>query len=446
MKKILGFLLLFATITLQSQSSFDSGFKKGFCEGYKDKCRVSCPSAPSAPSPSAYQSYDSYTDGYNTGFKKGMNKGQRDCADGVNGSDGAYANPKGLDSNPQSLTRTSPYSNSNNNPIISSEELITFGVAGSVLLVNYLINSAQQKKAKELEDLESRQNEIQKATKRIELDPNDKYSYYNRGFFKEKIGIRSFDDYEKACELGHKKSCLKCTSNMSEFIEGFITDSINKGETASECLLRNLLIITNKLIALDPSNSAAFYSRAITKEQKGYPSFLIDYLRACDLGDKEACKALKKREYIKNHNIIDSVKIFESNENLICSGIVITPDKKFLIFVSIDVSDNNLFASIYNYGNWTKLKGPFQINKETLQVITENSSEKIYFVGWKKANVLEVNKLTVQDTELSLKEQGTLMKAEGKNFTGIRKFDKLEISIDDYLIICGNEYFTIWKN
>ena len=109
MKKLLGLFLLLNSITLQSQSSFDSGFKKGFCEGYKDKCGAysSCPSAPSAPSPSAYQSSDSYTDGYNTGFKQGMN---RDCRN--KGSNGAYANPKYI----------SPIDPSTNDAIIKHRE------------------------------------------------------------------------------------------------------------------------------------------------------------------------------------------------------------------------------------------------------------------------------------------------------------------------------------
>ena len=444
MKKILGFFLLIVSITLQSQSSFDSGFKKGFCEGYKDKCGAYsvCPVAPVAPSPSGYQSSDSYTDGYNTGFKKGMNRGQRDCAD--KGSDGAYANPKGPDSNPQGSTRTSSYTNSNNNTIISSEELITLGVVGGVLLADIIISSVKEKKARKLEEIEYSKNEIKEATKRIEYDPNNEINYFNRAIHKEKLGIYSFNDYDKACNLGHEKSCSN--RNIGEFIVKILSDSINEGETNAECVDRHSFVISNKFIEIDPNNSYPYWLRAEAKEKKGYPSFLNDYLKACNLGEKEACKALKKREYIKNHNIIDSVKIFENNENLVCWDIIITPDKKFLIFLCLDLSDNNFFASIYNYGNWTKLKGPFQINKETIQVYTENSSEKIYFVGWKKANVLDVNKLTLQDTELSFKEQGALLKAEGKNFTGRIKLYKQEISIDDYLIICGNEYFTIWKN
>lgn len=162
-------------------------------------------------------SSDSYTDGYNTGFKQGMNRGQRDCAD--KGSDGAYANPN----SPVNNSNSGVISSDNNQPIINNLDLVVVGVAGGIILADIIINSIKENKARKLErealkleEIEYSENEIKEATKLIELAPNDKNNYYNRAIHKEIVGIYSFDDFDMACKLGHEKSCSK--RNIGEFI------------------------------------------------------------------------------------------------------------------------------------------------------------------------------------------------------------------------------------
>ena len=285
MKKILGFLLLFATITLQSQSSFDSGFKKGFCEGYKDKSGAYsvCPVAPVAPSPSGYQSSDSYTDGYNAGFKKGMNRGQRDCVDkGSNNnesdksslSNGTYANPKGPDYNPIALPNSSSYTNSNNNPIISSEALITFGLVGGVLLAELLFSKENRTKRQNKKDAAT----INYLTEAINLDSTNPELYYYRGLFKIQVGLLAdyLLDFQKACELGHKESCKEFQpKNIEE--RNKVLKKISES-TAS--------------IKIDSTDAYEFYYRAFQKDRLGISS-IDDYKKACELGHKESCKKIK---------------------------------------------------------------------------------------------------------------------------------------------------------
>ena len=273
MKKVLGFFLLIVSITLQSQSSFNSGFKKGFCEGYKDKCGAysSCPNAPNAPSPSGYQSSDSYTDGYNTGFKKGMNKGQRDKS---NLSNGAYANPKGPDSNPIALPNSSSYTNSNNNPIISSEALITFGLVGGVLLAELLFSKENRTKRQNKKDAAT----INYLTEAINLDSTNPELYYYRGLFKIQVGLLAdyLLDFQKACELGHKESCKEFQpKNIEE--RNKVLKKISES-TAS--------------IKIDSTDAYEFYYRAFQKDRLGISS-IDDYKKACELGHKESCKKIK---------------------------------------------------------------------------------------------------------------------------------------------------------
>ena len=119
MKEVFFLLVLFATLTLSSQSSFDSGFKKGFCAGYKDGDACGnlalCPLVPLTPLPTVSQSIDSYTDGYNTGFKVGLRKGKSDCNSKTSSNkSGSYASPKQI-SNSGTTEAMNDLNNSINN-------------------------------------------------------------------------------------------------------------------------------------------------------------------------------------------------------------------------------------------------------------------------------------------------------------------------------------------
>lgn len=54
---------------------------------------------------------------------------------------------------------------------------------------------------------EDYQRAIDDYTRAIEIDPNDAYSYNNRGVAKRLFNLSPCDDYQKACELGMNVSC-----------------------------------------------------------------------------------------------------------------------------------------------------------------------------------------------------------------------------------------------
>ena len=54
---------------------------------------------------------------------------------------------------------------------------------------------------------EDYQRAIDDYTRAIEIDPNDAYSYNNRGVAKRLFTLSPCDDYQKACELGMNVSC-----------------------------------------------------------------------------------------------------------------------------------------------------------------------------------------------------------------------------------------------
>lgn len=227
-------------------------------------------------------------------------------------------------------------------------------------------------------------------------------------------------------------------------------DSINEGESAEECVARHSFVISNKFIEIDPDNSFPYWLRAEAKENKGYPSFLIDYLRSCDLGEKEACKEYKKRKNMQMYNVVDSIKFshYDMKLDLNCWNITITPAKKFIIFLFLD-ENSEQYASVYHYKSWKKLLGPFKINKAGAMIYTENFSEKIYFMSMKKGVILNVNTLKLENSEVKFAKLVELEKTAGKNFNGknnISNSKKPEIRIDNNLIIAGSDYFSIWEN
>ena len=442
MKKLLGFILIIVSITLQSQSSFYSGFKKGFCEGYKDKCGAysSCPSAPSAPSPTAYQSLDSYTDGYNTGFKKGMNRGQRDCAD--KGSDGAYANPKGPDSNPQSSTRTSSYNNSNNNT-----ELVT----GAVILggaVIYGIASAIIETRKE----------------------NKPYRLWQKGM-KEEIKYEKFDLSGSPMALVYFSQSISENPKwdgvvyLSRSANYFTTGKyekalidINKAHELSSSVLLDLDLFYADIYRLrgqikfelkDYEGSVQDYKESLknkanqeTQELLNKANLTLSKKNQINITDdfsKQATEKKLEEKLASSENDISSFIPF--SKNLSCWKISVTADKKFLILLFHNESYSQL-ASVYNFGNWEKLKGPFQINKKGAAIYTNNSCDEIYFMSMKKGVILNVNNLTVQNSNLSWTEVSELRSEQ--QLPTRSNFQK--ILIDNTLISVEDSYIKITPN
>ncbi|MCQ4140419.1 hypothetical protein [Chryseobacterium sp. EO14] len=65
-----------------SQSRFDSGYSKGYSSGYcQDKINCISPISPIPPIPSVNESSDSYKDGYNRGFKDGLENNKPESRD-----------------------------------------------------------------------------------------------------------------------------------------------------------------------------------------------------------------------------------------------------------------------------------------------------------------------------------------------------------------------------
>ena len=87
MKKILLFVTLLISIATFSQTDYSRGFSNGYKEGYcyNDFACIS-PIPPITPIPLIGESYDNYQDGYNRGFKKGLeDKQAKKNSDNYNG-------------------------------------------------------------------------------------------------------------------------------------------------------------------------------------------------------------------------------------------------------------------------------------------------------------------------------------------------------------------------
>jgi len=67
--------------------------------------------------------------------------------------------------------------------------------------------NAYYERAENFRNSEEYQKAINDYSRAIELDPNDAYSYNNRGVAKRLFGLSPCEDYRKACELGMETSC-----------------------------------------------------------------------------------------------------------------------------------------------------------------------------------------------------------------------------------------------
>ena len=83
----------------------------------------------------------------------------------------------------------------------------------------------------------------------------------------------------------------------------------------------------------------------------------------------------------------------------------------------------------------------FQINKKGAAIYTNNSCDEIYFMSMKKGVILNVNNLTVQNSNLSWTELSELRPEQsriGSNYE--------EILIDETLISVEDSYIKITPN
>jgi hypothetical protein len=96
---ILSILLLFASNTIFAQTNYTNGFNTGYKKGYCQDQGVGCidPIPPIAPIPKIGESSDNYTDGYNRGFKMGLNARKSNNSSSSNTTRYQTAKPKFLE-------------------------------------------------------------------------------------------------------------------------------------------------------------------------------------------------------------------------------------------------------------------------------------------------------------------------------------------------------------
>jgi tetratricopeptide (TPR) repeat protein len=118
MKNKLTILLILCSLSAFSQTNFIVGFEEGFEEGYCDEKHIGCisPIPPIPPAPSIYEDSDSYTDGYNKGFKTGL---QRQESEGNSSTSSGYKTSpsKFVDDN-----MYNPYKNMNINDVVKAAD------------------------------------------------------------------------------------------------------------------------------------------------------------------------------------------------------------------------------------------------------------------------------------------------------------------------------------
>ncbi|MFN4149423.1 MAG: hypothetical protein ACK4IX_00625 [Candidatus Sericytochromatia bacterium] len=117
MKKILILIMLLVSLVASSQTNFDKGFEDGYKKGYcQDQGNCIAPIPPIAPIPNVYESTSSYQDGYNRGFKIGLEKQTLESSN-QNNNKGNYKTAKG-----EFINFTSENTNTVNNELVSKED------------------------------------------------------------------------------------------------------------------------------------------------------------------------------------------------------------------------------------------------------------------------------------------------------------------------------------
>jgi tetratricopeptide (TPR) repeat protein len=115
----------------------------------------------------------------------------------------------------------------------------------------------------------------------IELDPSDHKAYTNRGMLYGKMGRfdKAIADFEQAIVL--EPSHAEAYNNL-----GIAYAKVGLVDKALEQF--------NKTILIDPDQAMAYYNRGLLYLRTGDKERAsVDYQKACDLGNDDACKALK---------------------------------------------------------------------------------------------------------------------------------------------------------
>ncbi len=115
----------------------------------------------------------------------------------------------------------------------------------------------------------------------VALDPFDHEAYTNRGMLYGKLGQfeKAIEDFEKAIALNPAHP--EAHNNL-----GIAFAKVGLVDKAFEQF--------NKTILIDQNQSMAYYNRGLLYSRTGDPEHAVpDYHKACDLGNDDACKALK---------------------------------------------------------------------------------------------------------------------------------------------------------
>lgn len=121
-KSILLIFMLLVSFVASSQTNFDKGFEEGYKKGYcQDRGNCIAPIPPLSPIPNAYESSNSYTDGFNRGFKIGLEKQNSESLN-QNTNKGNYKTAKG-----EFIDFTSENHNTINNEMVSTEDWNNLG-------------------------------------------------------------------------------------------------------------------------------------------------------------------------------------------------------------------------------------------------------------------------------------------------------------------------------
>jgi tetratricopeptide (TPR) repeat protein len=125
---------------------------------------------------------------------------------------------------------------------------------------------------------------IEHYTKSIETDPNDVYSYFNRGRIYDEVTDQlqlAVDDYTKAISIDPNDA-------ETHYNRGIVFTKLKRYDDGVKDF--------TKAIEIDPNYASAYKNRGIAKQQAGMEAILFsssspcsDWKKACSLGIEECC-------------------------------------------------------------------------------------------------------------------------------------------------------------
>jgi|GEM_PF-1490814 len=181
---------------------------------------------------------------------------------------------------------------------------------------------------------------IEDYNKAIELSPNFKEAYYNRGiaYFKQGNYPRAIEDYDKAIELNPNDDDAYCSRGVAYFKQGNCSRAIedynkaielnpnnyqvyaNRGSTYDEQEKYHLAMESyNKAIELNPNDDGLYCNRSVSYiKQSDYPLAIEDLNKAIELNPncKNAYYNLTE-VYIYNkqfNKALESLNLFQKKE------------------------------------------------------------------------------------------------------------------------------------